>query len=290
MTRSCPIPAPGGTLLHVIGDTHFGNFFSVRQAKVLADMNKPFMPKPIARIHVGDIVENGLTSEDTDAQTWFSQIPSAPTFHAIGNHDHYLGVRSVASWATAWGYESKNHSHDVGENLRLVFVGPDVYPGDGYKYQLTQTTLDYLAAQLSGTSRSCVVVCHYPLYNTVLGGSGQYQSTDDGFWVRGPNNTDDTEIREVLDAYSNCRAWVCGHTHSSIESEGFIKSENVGSRVIAHINASAIVYVGKTHTVFDAIRSLFLTVRETTIEVRCRDHGAGIWYGPAGQRVSTVTA
>lgn len=290
MTRTCPIPASDGTLLHVIGDTHFGNFYSVRRDKVLADMNKPFMPTPAARIHVGDIVESGLTSEDTLAQTWVAQIPSPTPYYGIGNHDHYQGVRTVDSWASAWGYDSKNHSHDVGPGLRLIFVGPDAYPGDGYKYQLTQTTLDYLEAQLSGTTRSCVVVCHYPLYNTVLGGSGQYQSTDAGFWIRGPNNTDDTEIRAVLDAHSNCRAWVCGHTHSSIDSEGFIKSENIGSRVIAHINASAVTYVGKVHTVFDDIRTLFLSVKQSTIEVRVRDHGAGIWYGPSGQRVTTVTA
>jgi 3',5'-cyclic AMP phosphodiesterase CpdA len=288
--RTWPIP-DGTKTIHCVGDLHTGAGTQTRRDIMAADVATGQLPTPFCRVQVGDLANTGITSEDTTAKAFMSSLGG--TYYAIvGNHDIWQNVRTSAQWAAAYGFASQNYVVDAGF-ATLVFVGPDTlvnYPPDTTTMILSQPTLDWLDNQLAIATKDCWVFCHAPLRNTVVGPTSGFgavwSSAEDSFYVQ-----PDTSIRTILNAQPRAKAWISGHTHSPITAPGFVKAENVGTRSVAAINCSAIYYTGRTVETYDPIISVYLTRTSTgSIEVRYRDHGAGVWTGPGGgARVTTVT-
>lgn len=293
-----PTPLDLSKTVHFIGDIHFGQINTTRTEKLLADLALPSCPQPVARFQIGDLTnESDKTSQDATAKAFLEALealPGEPPLHFVaGNHDLYFPTeegtaRTRAEWAEAYGTEQRL-AIDLGF-VKLIGVSP---VGEGL--HLDEEDISFIDTQLGNTTKPCWVCTHYPLKETLTGPTegpnAIYATTAFGWFMRGPNNEDDTEVREVLAEHSNAQAYVCGHTHSPISTQGQVRTLELGGKDVAHINCSAIAYVGTAFHIYDPIRTPWLTfVDDNTIEVRWRDHGRGAWVGPTPEdRVQTLT-
>lgn len=289
-TRPWPVP-PDGSTLHVMSDTHFGLLTTRRKDKFGGDLLLDrMMPAVAAHLHCGDFVQAPDTTQDTEGLAWASTyLGDAPLWIDIGNHDvdgTWGGTtRTGAQAATALGMPGRDWTTDLGF-ARLISLGIENVSGGSP--QIDAASLTYLDTQLAAAgTQPCWVTSHAPLYNTVGAGgpTTEYKSTDAGFYY--PN---DADIRAILADYPNAKAWISGHTHSPIEANNLISAETIGGHTVAAINASAIEYVEKVRDSNQPIHSVYVTaVDDTTIEVRFRNHGAGVWSGPDGGATKLVT-
>lgn len=289
MPREWPIPDASRTI-HLIGDLHVGEMTQQRLDIVSAGLLSPFVPaQPVCHLQLGDTTQDATAEQDATVQAWLDTL-DAPWYTLCGNHDlkNYatnVTTRTGDEWAAAYGYADQNYIVDLGI-CTLIVVGPDNLTGGSGQINLTQTTLDWLDTTLAGTDDRCLIACHAPLYTTVLTSDyvGGFASTQEAFYVH-----DDTDIRAVLAEHDNALAWLSGHTHSALDATDLVKRETVGERTIATINGSALVWNGANSADFgDPLITMYLTLLDDRLEVRFRDHGAGVWTGPNGQRVSTV--
>jgi len=226
------------------------------------------------------MTNDGLVSQDVLALDFLNSL-SGKTYTALGNHDIMNDVRTVAAWEAAYGLVSKNYTADLGF-VKLIFVGPDNMTGG--LITLSAATLTFLTNELANAGKHCFVISHAPPYNTVLGDVTKvYSSTEAAMRVY-----PDADIRAILNAQPNAKAWIAGHTHSPIDTPGLIKSESVGTRSIISINCSATFYTGRSYENFDPITTLFLTHTGSNLEIRFRNHGAGVWDTVGGSRVVTM--
>lgn len=253
------------TSLHLIGDLHYGGLEPRKQTKLIADVAE--LPVPVAHIQLGDMTENGTSVQDTGVVALLDQLP-APWRPTVGNHDTWTG-RSGDDAGVAWGY-AKNYVYDAGIAV-VIFVGPDQCP-DGTAYvELSATTLDWLDEQLTTyRSRVCLVCCHAPLYDTVTQGFGSTSSD----WQINPR----VDVEALLANHPGQKiAWISGHVHTPTTDPGIAVAKTYGSARVVAINSSAVHYVGTTSEFEDPIRTLFLTLTRTGVQVRFRDHGAQVW-------------
>lgn len=296
MARSWPAPPRGRstTLIHVIPDIHVGAVNTMRTAKVLVDMAHPLVPTPDVRIQIGDLID-GTQYADATAKTFLDGFPAGAATYAIaGNHDFYdsgtLAVtRSITEWTAFWHFPQQLEV-DLGP-VRILCVS-----GDDNNCRVKQSLLDWLDARLAAVApQPCLIFHHMPLTGTVspIDATTEFSSNETGFHaVGGDAGSSDTPIRTVLIAHTNAKAWISGHNHPTLDAVDIVKAENLGSgRTIAAINTSAIYYVGRTAQLNDPIYSCWINYNAGgTIDVRFRNHGAGVWDSPAsGGRVFTVT-
>lgn len=277
MTRAWPIPTEGETI-HFIGDMHFGGISATRTDKIAAMYHAArCLPDVRATVQLGDLVHNGLSSEDTAALAWMDDI-DPDWLLVIGGHDFWNYVRTPAEAAAALGTEL-HYTVDY-DTFRLIVLDPDTLGGN-----LPTATLDFLDDSLSGTPLDCWIACHYPLYDTVTSSdpTNYYRSVDGGFYA-----LPDSDIRTILAAHTNAKAWIAGHTHTPISEPTLVSAVTVGSHKLASINCSSPYYVGKTAEAADPMNTLYVTRRpDGTIDVRFRNWGAGIWDAQNGSRVLT---
>jgi hypothetical protein len=286
MPRSWPYPPARFPTLHLIGDVHAAVSglpvypHTQRRDKVAADVLQ--IPQPLARVQVGDITNDGTAAQDALAIAFMNSL-GGQWYTALGNHDIEQNARTAAAWATAYGLASKNYTADLGF-AKLIFVGPDAI---GANMTLAAATLTFLTDELANAGKDCFVISHAPLYNTVVGsttGPGAVWSSTEAFFYIYP----DADIRAILNAQPNAKAFISGHTHSTIDTPGFIKSESVGTRNIICINCSATFYTGRTFEWYDPLITLFLPHTGSNLEIRFRNHGAGIWDAIGVSRVVTM--
>lgn len=277
MAREWPIP-PNDSTIQLIGDTHFGGWPAARYTKMMDDMGHALVGRVTAHVQVGDVTNNGLEAEDDLAIAWLDQLPG-PWHVVIGAHDVEGNIRTGAEWAAAYGLESQNYVQDFGF-ARMIVIGA---PTD--TNVMPQATLDFLDESLNASSDPAMIACHFPLYDTVTGDVGDnYSSLESAFHCK-----PDTDIRTILADYPQAKAWLAGHTHSRITAPGFVKDEDIGGRTLVSVNASSPWYQGRsTAAKHTPIESVFVTYLDDRIEVRYRNHGAGVWTGPEGVRVTTV--
>lgn len=272
-----------------MGDIHAGaiNATATRRDKAGADLLSVMMPSVVAHVQTGDFTESGTGAHDTIALDWMAGISDAPWYNVVGNHDIWGNIRSADAAAAAFGMPGKNYTADLGF-AKLIVVGPDNLNGaDNTTITLSAATLSWLNAELvAAGSTPCLIACHAPLFETVGVGQGaaEYRSDENGFYVQ-PKTT----IATLLADNPNAKAWLAGHTHSPINSPGFVTPVTVGGHVIASINSSSIYFQGRTIETHEPMHSVFVTYLGPTIEVRYRNHGAGIWDAANGVRVATVT-
>jgi len=251
---------------------------------------------PVANIQLGDMSNTALSSQDADVLALLSSIPgAAPTYKVLGNHDVYLDARSPEAAASALGLPSRNWVEDLGF---AYLVG--IYPGDNQAdYNngsiFSAACLDWLEATLeSHADKDVWIVCHFPLYDTVLGDvDTHWRSIDSGFFVADLDaKTDSSGVLSMLADYPHVKAWLSAHTHSDLATPGLFTMVTVGSRQIAHVNVSSLVPPDKGQAnPLSSLTTMYLTWRDdSSIEIRPRNfNGGGWWDTVGGYRVSILS-
>ena len=248
----------------LFGDSHIG---SISQARLDAVTNdKPIAP--LCLVGAGDITEDGTDLQDAAAIAWMASV-NATSYVVNGGHD--VQIHTPAQFATAYGMSGQNWTIELSYCF-VIGVGMD----SAGSSTLSQTQLDYLDTQLSAAgTKPCVIVCHVPLFyshrNTDL---THYLSSDQTNWYILP----DTNIRTVLANYACAKAWLSGHIHAPYTSIDFVKNEMVGDHNVAVIAGSSPFYTDiVTGEAGSLIVTQYVTVTNSGIEVRTRDHGNRRW-------------
>jgi predicted MPP superfamily phosphohydrolase len=287
MSRAWLRPPPSRTI-HFISDTHWGGAGTTRKQKTLADIQK--VGAMAALVHCGDMTEELAgaygSGQDALAQSWWTSLPGTAKHAVLGNHDIWDNVRTPTQWAAAHGQPTDSYTVDLGF-VKLIMLYPTSLPsGNNTGHTpLTSTQLTWLTTQLQGT-KPCIVVFHWPLYNTAVGSTATYWTTTEASFYAVTN----ADILAVLDASPNAKLWVAGHTHCPTDQPGVIKTHSVGTRNILHLAIPAIHYAGRTREDSDPMWSYYLTCLEDgSFQVRVRNHGAGVWDGISTTRITTVT-
>lgn len=300
-TQARPWPLPtGGNTLHCVGDVHSGVITQGKLDRSSNDMvNGRLLPSVVGHIQLGDQTNSALTAEDSTFQTWWAKITDAPKYLAMGNHDLF-NSRTPTSWASTYGQPAQNYSVDLGD-FRLIVVGPDFLPTDesnptwnAVRIMLPDTTLTWLDTQLGATSKDCLIACHAPIKDTVLGDPAlTYPSgVDPWFVTSGSHRTDSTGVLGVLAAHANAKAWISGHTHSPINTPQLVVGQTVGSHTMAMINCGALYFAGQdggARNAWDPMHGLYVTHYGDRLDVRFRNHGAGVWVQGGGTTVKCAT-
>jgi Calcineurin-like phosphoesterase len=280
-------PSPRSTVpdwprtVHCIGDLHAGAIPRARLAAVSRDIER--LRAPRLHLQIGDATESGTGDEDRQALRFLSRLPS-PWVTALGNHDILHNKRSPGDWAKAYDQPGQNFTADL-PFARLIVLGPDRTAEGKHAGVLSPSTLSFLDRELARSPKDCWVACHWPLFRTVMGDPQRnFTSAMAAFHAK-----PDERIRSLLARHANSKLWLSGHTHSPLDAPGLITRARLPrGRSIAAINLSALVGVGKKREPDDPLRSLYLTHRPGRVEVRCRDHRAGVWTNLRGRRVVEV--
>jgi 3',5'-cyclic AMP phosphodiesterase CpdA len=256
--------------VHGVGDLHAGAIERPRAKRVLQDV--ALLGTPALHLQIGDATEHGTRDEDREARRWLAGLPG-PHHTILGNHDILHNRRTPAQWAKAYGYTSKNYVVDL-PFVRVIAVGPDRTAEGRRAGELSRATLAWLDEQLATAPGDCWVACHWPLFRTVLGDPRKhFTSAMESFHAK-----PDAGIRALLGRHRNAKAWLSGHTHSPLRAPGLVtRARLTPGRSLLSVNFSALVGVGKVRDAKDPLCSVYLTHRPGTIEVRFRDHRAGVW-------------
>jgi 3',5'-cyclic AMP phosphodiesterase CpdA len=264
--------------VHGIGDLHAGAIAPDRLATVLDDVLT--LPTPALHLQIGDATEHGTAAEDEIALDWLARLPG-PHRTILGNHDILHNRRTDGQWARAYGLRSKNFVVDL-QFARIVAVGPDRnFPAERAGL-LSPGTLAWLERELERSPHDCWIASHWPLFGTVLGDPKKlFTSAMSSFHAK-----PDRDLRKLLARHRNAKAWLSGHTHSPLSAPGLVTRARLARRrTILAVNLSALVGIGKTRKPGDPLRSLYVTHRPDSIEVRFRDHRSGAWVAVGGERV-----
>jgi 3',5'-cyclic AMP phosphodiesterase CpdA len=256
--------------VHGVGDLHAGAIQRSRAERVLQDVAR--LGTPALHLQIGDATEHGTREEIRAAQRWLGRLPG-PSHTVLGNHDILRNRRTPAQWARAYGYASQNYVIDL-PFVRVIAVGPDRARQGPRAGELSPATIAWMEEQLAESEHDCWVACHWPLYRTVLGDPRRlFTSAMQAFHAK-----PDARIRGLLARHRNATAWLSGHTHSPLRAPGLVTRVRLApGRTLLSVNLSALVGVGKVRHPRDPLRSVYLTHRAGTIEVRWRDHRAGVW-------------
>lgn len=297
-TRSWPTP-PTTNLIHFIGDLHYGAVNTIRTNKMVADLSHKMVPKPVAHIQIGDLVDGDAVANDgsypSDATALaFLNGLNAPWYAIAGNHDFYNNThaaddRTITEWTAVYGMP-RHLSVDLG------FVQILGISGAGSSTQLSATgDLDWLDAQLAAATKECIVLHHKPLKNTIAptnpgGAQAVFSSNESGFYAICDTGVDDAALRTVLNNRSAAKMFITGHLHSPLFATNLVTTVNLGSRSILCADVGALYYVGRAGDKWDQIYTVYLNYYPgDRAEFRWRDHGAGVYDGPAGVRVTTLS-
>lgn len=271
--------------INVVGDIHVGWTVPSRLDAAAADLART-NNLAAHRVFIGDLTEVSSPEQDAAANAWMDRTGPRDSWSIVaGNHD--LIGRSLGEWEAAYG-KPGIWTLDFPAFRLIGLSAPD---STGIRQTEPQTfppeTLAYLDAQLGGTTNDCVIVTHGPLMNTVI---GSYFDSTMRFFASHP----DEEIRAILAARPNARAWISGHTHSPLETTDLVKAEPVGNgHLVTAINVGSIAFQGGKPTdpgepAAQPNYSCFITVTDEAIELRVRDHLTGGWSSINGSPVVAV--
>lgn len=287
-TAVFPSPAinPSRTI-HVLGDTHFGAVSAERLVVVRNDL-RALGFTPAVHLHVGDVTDLGRPSEDILALQWLNGL-GAPWVVACGNHDIWDNARSADDFARVYGNPSPNFVRDLGFATLIVLSYDRLRPGDNGTMWLSADQLRWLDGVLKAARKTCIIVSHATLYDTVGGDEAtMYTSKTPGFFIRTAGREPDASLREVLARRPQARLWVSGHTHSPLTAPRIVAMVDLGSHRMMSLNASALYYTGRRITRTAVLASLFVTCREDRIDIRCRDHATRTWAPLAEQPLVSI--
>lgn len=262
-----PSPTVLDRTVHLIGDIQTPS--QSRCNIVTDDMTR--VPDVPTRITVGDFINSGVEGWPDSSYTpmieFIESLGTGDWYSVAGNHDAH--GRTPEQAAAIMGMPGANFVLDLGHVvfvcmwIRCAVAGQE--PG-----QSIATDTAWLSSTLAGlTDRKVVLVGHPPLYDPR------------------PINSISTEnaaILATLDANPNVVAYFCGHTHVPINHAGILTELDTGSRTIAQLNGSALVFTTPGVEWNDGLASLFVTFLDDALEVRFRDHAARRWVGGGSQR------
>lgn len=323
MSRSASAEPPRGARahLHFLSDTHYGATSATRLDKVKRDIAEGAVPTPNYRFFGGDFINEQSTTNldaarDTGMVAWCNSLADkdgvVPSWRTIvGNHDIYDNLRTGTAAMTAFGMPSLNWAVNVSADIRVIGISPEtvpVAPNIGRMVYRTSAApnnaLSFLDAELAAADRDCLILAHAPLADTVIDPimdtavSNMYDSktsrTAPGvvtvdFRAYGPNNTNDSEIRTILNNRPRARMWVSGHTHNHPYYANCIGTTSVGTRSVTFVSIPAVYFVAPLSQEYDPLWGFYLTVtRDGSWEARLRNHGAGHW--DAWNGAPTLTA
>jgi hypothetical protein len=284
--RSWPVPDWQRTLL-LIGDTHIGNNPSYRYTKFRngAIRTGVLQPRAAASVHIGDIVEGEVGSaspllypdQDAIAIPWLATFTDTPVILMEGNHDSGTRTggapdRTTAEWQTAYGVLANDYV-DL-PAFRFIKVS----------YQsFDQDSKAWTKSVINAANRPCILGIHYPMRDTIGGGTsphnnlGSTKSPTFDLCLTSGNNSG---VLEVISECPDLKAIVTGHCHAWYDSDDFVCKVTSGANSVAHVNCSAITYVGiAMDEMSDPLIGYYVTLNgdETSVSVRMRDHGANLW-------------
>jgi 3',5'-cyclic-AMP phosphodiesterase len=268
-----------GQTLSLVGDIHFGGNLAARMdtaQRALQAMNGSYA----LRVYLGDLTENGgNATEWPNAAAWIAANanPGNAPYKAIaGNHD-YIGGDTAATFASFIGYDP-SWTVDIGTDLRVVGFSPDTLLDPPATFSAGK--LAWLEAAVT-TTRSVIICSHVPLKDSV-NESGKTTP----FYQSHPH----ASLIAILAAHPNVRAWISGHTHSTLAATNLIMSYSVGPHRIAAINASAVSSTPtKPGTIDQGNHSLYLTVFPDRLEARFHNHKSGRWASVKDATVTTLS-
>lgn len=285
-TRPWRLPETERTF-HLVGDVQGIPYLgskTTRADATIEDMARPTIPTVAHRIQVGDFVSSGPATNFPPTVNFMDALGDEQWFATVGNHDHDRpaiddpeNVRTADEAAVLMGMPAANYVEDLGYAVLISFYVRAWQRTDDVAPDTT-----WLADQLDTyPDRVCMIVAHPPFLN------GTRLPTNAPLML----SADDIAIKAVIDARPQAKIWLCGHTHSPL-IHPVATTLSTGSRNLIQINGSALLNVapGDTQDAWDPIRSLFVTVNETTVDVRFRDHGNHQWIGggPTSTPVQTL--
>lgn len=271
--------------INVVGDIHVGWTIQSRLDAAAADLART-NDLAIHRVFTGDLTERSTPAQDAAANAWLDSTGPRERWSIVaGNHD--FAGRNLGEWEAAYG-KPGIWTLDLPAFRLIGLSAPD---GVGIRETEPQTftseTLTYLDEQLGGTFRDCIIVTHGPLKNTVV---GSFFDSTMPFFASHP----DGEIRAILAAHPNARAWISGHTHSPLETTDLVKAEPVGNgHLVTTVNVGSVAFQGgkpsdPNEPAAQPNYSFFITATGDAIELRVRDHLTGGWSAINGVPVVTM--
>lgn len=268
---SASSPTEPAVVLHAVGDLHMGAWLQARRDMAMTDF-LALNPTVTQRVFVGDLSHDGQPANKTAAKAWMDSAGTG--WLAIpGNHD-YDQSQNATHFLTDYGM-TVPWSVDVPDsNVRLIGLGPT---SNSTQVTFSSTQLDFLDAQLD-TTRDAIIFGHAPLDGSVSGATGAMEAE--------PIAT----IAGILNTHPSAKAWLSGHTHSTLGSTNLINtSYSVGSRTILTVNCSSMARVGHTtDSESMTLASPLLTIYDDRIEVSFRNHKTASAIEIAGSLVHTM--
>lgn len=288
--------------IHALGDQHHGGGLTAsRRGLYEQGLAKPMARRDavVAHLMLGDLSNTGSPGDDALFLAHrAAHYGETPVYAALGNHDIYNDVRSPEAAATALGLPARNYTIDLGFVVIVV-----VFPGDSFAAfnsgsHFSAGSFAWLDATLAGLAdRDVWIACHFPLYDTVAGLDADAliykRSVDSGYYVAvsGVNHDNSDAVLEMLEGHTCVKAWISGHTHSSLGAPDIFTTVNIGARQIPHVNVSSVVPNDKAISPLTQLNTMYLTHRPDGIEIRPRLHsGGGSWNARNGERVTFLEA
>ena len=289
--REWPYPQPSaGTTLILSTDLHHGRRpFTANQLDRAGAELDSMMRWADGHIIGGDLIHWGVPGSPEDAAyvAWENARkaanPTKPIVRVAGNHDvasfaDPFPYRTIAQWRAVTGFAQHNTVTDIGA-LRVIGIAPDewrfVHVGP---MNLPPATLDWLDAQLAGSSRPCLVLTHPPIKEQYSG------------------NVDDltsARIASIIAARPSLVAWVSGHRHCNINTDmNHVKTLAYGGRNIAAINGPAAggQITGSTNDPWDSqLHAMAITYSAGRVTTRWRNLLTRQWVRHNGELSKTLT-
>ena len=233
--RSLPHP---DLTIHAPGDIHVatsGGISANRQAILQAAFAKVTLPDVAATIHTGDCTTNGTTAEDALFSAFIASLGlNVSNFHLVpGNHDIQGNLRSVSAAETSLGMAQTPWAVDLGFVAAIGFFPGDDYFADNSGSIFTDANLNALDALIGAQTNPVWLFNHFPLHNTVGVAADpalSYRSIDSAFYASTHANTADSSgVLAMLAEHDNVKAWICGHTHSNLATDGLVMTVAAGT-------------------------------------------------------------
>lgn len=297
--RGTRLPQKLRTQILAVGDIHLDLAERIaRSTKARDDLNRMIGSSSLAAVvQLGDQTTYATTDEFNTYYSWRAGITAAGEYGEIpGNHD-LIGnnasggtdIFTPSQWAElVRGLEAPKDVVIDLPGVRLLLVSPaqDASTGEAHVRRLTldPATLAWCDARIGETASKCLLFFHAPLPDTVGPLDGSAFSSYDERWRAHWDTA--YPISDMIADHPNLIAWVSGHTHSRYFEEDAVKKMTYGDVSIACISASSPAFLNPSlGYVRDSICSALITITDTGVEVRYRDHGAGQWLEP----VHTIT-
>lgn len=283
VSRESPVPDPDWSIL-LTGDGHLGDNPTRRYEKYRDGINRigPLEARFALHVNVGDAAEGETTGanpptypeQDILVKAWFASFNDDIEFME-GNHDTGTEIdgtpRTREEWEAAYGILA-NDFVDL-PNFRFVKVS----------YQSFFDNKAWAKGIIDAAAPKKVVLgIHYPMRNTIGGGTPPHDnigSTKAPDFILCLSSASDAAMRELIAECPNLVAIVTGHCHAWYDSEDFICKVTSGSNSVAHVNASAVTYVGQSLNMGDPLIGYVVTLNDggSSVSVRMRDAGRVQW-------------